>query len=239
MIQHANQYSTDPPVMQSEALQTTYDVLQSLKKLAAAYQFSSFAVLCLPIDGHDAEERLIVLSNWGRVRVEEFERHCVASGSNCLSFFRDRTAPFLFRSSFDIAGEASAIDSDNMPPAGQWGLCIPTATASGDRQYVVFSKGARSLDEEEIASLAYRTALTFEILQRLLDYEEDKVSLITVREMECLRWTANGKTSSEIATILSLSEHTVNHYLNRAAAKLGASNRTHAVAKAFRQKLID
>ena len=42
----------------------------------------------------------------------------------------------------------------------------------------------------------------------------------------------------EIAEILTLSEHTVNHYLNRATKKLDTVNRTQADAKALRIGLI-
>jgi DNA-binding CsgD family transcriptional regulator len=61
---------------------------------------------------------------------------------------------------------------------------------------------------------------------------------LTDREIDCLNWTAAGKTSVEIAEILTLSEHTVNHYLNRATRKLDTANRTQAVAKALRIGLI-
>jgi len=54
-----------------------------------------------------------------------------------------------------------------------------------------------------------------------------------------LTWTAAGKTSAEIAEILGLSEHTVNHYLNKATKKLDTVNRTQAVAKALRVGLIE
>ncbi|MNY40575.1 HTH-type quorum sensing-dependent transcriptional regulator VjbR [compost metagenome] len=58
------------------------------------------------------------------------------------------------------------------------------------------------------------------------------------REIDCLNWTAAGKTSAEIAEIMMLSEHTINHYLNRATKKLDTVNRTQAVAKALRVGLI-
>ena len=62
--------------------------------------------------------------------------------------------------------------------------------------------------------------------------------MLTDREVECLSWTAAGKTSLEIAEILGLSEHTVNHYLNQVTRKLEAVNRTQAVVKAIRRGLI-
>jgi LuxR family transcriptional activator of bioluminescence operon len=53
------------------------------------------------------------------------------------------------------------------------------------------------------------------------------------REIECLRWTALGKTSSEIAQIVGISERTVVFHLRNASAHLDAVNRTHAVARAI------
>lgn len=63
-------------------------------------------------------------------------------------------------------------------------------------------------------------------------------STLTPREIECLQWIAGGKTSAEIAIILSLSEHTVNFHLKNVIYKLKASNRTHAVALALSNKQI-
>lgn len=62
---------------------------------------------------------------------------------------------------------------------------------------------------------------------------------ITARERECLRWCAEGKTSEEIGIILSLSTHTVNHYLISATKKLNAVNRMHAITIAIRHSILD
>jgi DNA-binding CsgD family transcriptional regulator len=62
--------------------------------------------------------------------------------------------------------------------------------------------------------------------------------MLTVREQECLRWAADGKSSWEIAQLLSMSERTVNFHLNNAMLKLDVCNRQHAVAKATLQGLI-
>jgi len=65
-----------------------------------------------------------------------------------------------------------------------------------------------------------------------------ELGMLSRNERNCLVWSACGKTSGEIAIILSLSEHTVNHYFSIAATKLKANNRTHAAAKAIRMGLI-
>ncbi|WP_425261274.1 autoinducer binding domain-containing protein [Rubrivivax sp. RP6-9] len=52
------------------------------------------------------------------------------------------------------------------------------------------------------------------------------------REIDVLRWTAEGKTSAEIAEILNISERTVNFHVNSVVAKLGACNKTSAAVRA-------
>jgi len=46
------------------------------------------------------------------------------------------------------------------------------------------------------------------------------------REIAVLRWTADGKTSGEIACILNIAERTVNFHINNVIAKLNATNKT-------------
>jgi len=61
---------------------------------------------------------------------------------------------------------------------------------------------------------------------------------LTVREVECLRWTAGGKTAWEVGRILSISEQTAVRHLNNATKKLDCANKHHAVVKAMRLGLI-
>jgi DNA-binding CsgD family transcriptional regulator len=63
--------------------------------------------------------------------------------------------------------------------------------------------------------------------------------LLSPRERECLQWTAAGKTTWEIAAILEISPNTIDGYVAAATRKLGAVNRTQAVAEALRRGLID
>jgi LuxR family transcriptional regulator, quorum-sensing system regulator SolR len=57
-------------------------------------------------------------------------------------------------------------------------------------------------------------------------------AMLTAREKEVLRWTAEGKTAYEISQILSVAERTVNFHVNNIVAKLGTSNKTQAAVKA-------
>ncbi|KAF3996242.1 autoinducer binding domain-containing protein [Glaciimonas immobilis] len=55
---------------------------------------------------------------------------------------------------------------------------------------------------------------------------------LTTREIEVLRWTADGKTSSEVGQIMNISERTVNFHVTNTLLKLGAANKTGAAIKA-------
>jgi DNA-binding NarL/FixJ family response regulator len=61
---------------------------------------------------------------------------------------------------------------------------------------------------------------------------------LTDREREVLTWVGRGKTSSEIATILGLSERTVNFHCDQAMKRLNVINRAQAVAKAVSEQLL-
>lgn len=62
---------------------------------------------------------------------------------------------------------------------------------------------------------------------------------LTAREIEVLKWTADGKTSSEIAVILAVSVNTVNFHIKNAVAKLQVTNKTAAVVRAAMLGLLN
>ena len=55
--------------------------------------------------------------------------------------------------------------------------------------------------------------------------------VLTQREIEILEWMQKGMSNSEIADILSISQLTVKNHVQKILRKLGANNRTQAVAK--------
>jgi DNA-binding NarL/FixJ family response regulator len=62
---------------------------------------------------------------------------------------------------------------------------------------------------------------------------------LTRRQREILQLLANGESTTVAARELDLSEETVKTHTKNALARLGARNRTHAVAIAVREFLID
>jgi DNA-binding NarL/FixJ family response regulator len=54
---------------------------------------------------------------------------------------------------------------------------------------------------------------------------------LTDRELETLTWAARGKSSSDVAVILGISERTVNFHLDNAMRKMGVATRVQAAVK--------
>lgn len=63
-------------------------------------------------------------------------------------------------------------------------------------------------------------------------------AVLTRRQLECLKWIRQGKTSWEISQILGISEHTVHEHLEQARARLGVRTTTQAVLEAVVLGLI-
>jgi DNA-binding CsgD family transcriptional regulator len=73
---------------------------------------------------------------------------------------------------------------------------------------------------------AFRTACG------LIDLKPEARMRLTVREWECLRLLAQGCRENEVAGIVGIAPSTVRYYLDNVVEKLGAANRTNAVALA-------
>ena len=106
----------------------------------------------------------------------------------------------------------------------------------------MFEIGAEEDREQFVAKLRPRLLSLSGIIHSALCGCKDVAavaSLLTPREIDCLRWAANGKTDGEIAEILSIARWTVVTYLQNAKIKLNCSNRTSAVATALSLGLIE
>jgi DNA-binding CsgD family transcriptional regulator len=61
---------------------------------------------------------------------------------------------------------------------------------------------------------------------------------LTPRELEVLGWVARGKTARDTAQILHISKRTIDEHVQNVVRKLGAVNRTHAIAIALQNHIV-
>jgi two-component system, NarL family, response regulator YdfI len=66
----------------------------------------------------------------------------------------------------------------------------------------------------------------------------EQLEELSPREVEVLRWMAEGFGNKEIATRLGISDHTVKFHISSILAKLGVASRTEAVTQGIRMGLV-
>ncbi|MDH5301433.1 MAG: LuxR family transcriptional regulator [Gammaproteobacteria bacterium] len=120
----------------------------------------------------------------------------------------------------------------------QHGVTAPVHSPHGNRgslSMIASDAGPLSLGDERVAKIQLLAACVHEAVGRLTQREENDNLLesISGREQECLLWAAEGKTTWETAQILNISERTVLFHMQNAMKKLGAANKSHAVARAI------
>jgi LuxR family transcriptional regulator, quorum-sensing system regulator BjaR1 len=120
------------------------------------------------------------------------------------------------------------------------GIMIPVPR-SNDRPGVVWFGGERAELTRSTGPVLHLLSLyAFEQLRSLSRGFDDRVRpLLTSREREVLAWAAEGKSAWEIGEILNITKRTVEEHVQLACRKLGAGNRTHAVALAIRKRLLE
>lgn len=125
---------------------------------------------------------------------------------------------------------------------GRHGLSFPVRGRYGEKGLLSISSNMRLGQWIRLMPSWVRDfpVLAYHIHQMVLRAEghrEPKIKL-SPRELECLKWSAAGKSAAEIGIILSLSEKTVRFYQDLARRKLDAKNLTHAVAKLYSHDLL-
>lgn len=122
---------------------------------------------------------------------------------------------------------------------GSNGIAFPVHADRGQCGLVVFLGSEIALQQDTLYEIHARCFSLFAAVARISPGDAGRVRSISKRELECLKLTANGNTSEEIARLLKLSVHTANQYLTQSTQKLNAVNRNQAVAKALRLGLIE
>jgi DNA-binding NarL/FixJ family response regulator len=113
---------------------------------------------------------------------------------------------------------------------------IQRALEAGARGYLLKSMPPKDLLEGIRQVHAGKKRIPPEIVAHLAEHLSDET--LTAREVEVLRQVAGGNRNRDIAERLFISEETVKVHVKHVMEKLGASDRTEAVAIAIRRGII-
>jgi len=183
--------------------------------------------------------------NWPKRWAEISDERDFGIRSPVLAQARRRVAPFTW-------GEIGA--RRGLPSAEKefWGLvrecgwtngfAVPVHGPQGYFSYIGMGTRERDLDlSTERRGWLYMTAiLAHERCHALYDIftPNEQQTALSERELECMRWVADGKTDWEIGMILKISEATARFHVDRARGKLHAVTRPQAVARLVARGLL-
>ena len=223
------------------AVKNPSELYAKLRRVAQDLGFMSYVVLFLPQVTDENIRPSIVASNWNGALLTAYDKLKLLENSPIIAGLRNTDVPV----EYDL--EAHGIDrpedernaainlflEHGMPRGVYFGCHDKT----GRRGAIGFA-GNRSLPSPaEMATLHLISQYIFSRLYALMGDLGERLVLST-REIECLVWSARGKTSSECATILGVAESTVAGYIASLNRKLHAQNKTQMIAIAYELGLI-
>ncbi|KXF75851.1 hypothetical protein ATN84_18005 [Paramesorhizobium deserti] len=119
------------------------------------------------------------------------------------------------------------------------GFCVPVPGFVQRTACISMSGRYSDLPVCAKPALQFIATYTAEKIRQIVGVDRQTVrSPLTSREKEVLRWAAVGKTANDVAEILNITERTVTAHTVSAMDKLGAANKTQAVARAMQHQLI-
>ena len=116
-------------------------------------------------------------------------------------------------------------------------VLVSRALKAGARAYLLKGSLRKELLETIRAVHAGQKRVSPEAAAEIAEHATDDT--LTPRELDVLRLVAGGNANKEVAAQLFLTEETVKAHVRNILAKLGANDRTHAVAIGFKRGIID
>jgi LuxR family quorum sensing-dependent transcriptional regulator len=215
--------------------------LEIFEGILQRFGLHSFLITGLPVP-HDSEwHRAILHDGWASEWFTRYESEGHFPHDPCAARSRLSAEPFLWHQlpTGGLTPRARLVMDEAAEFGMKDGICVPihvplagpaVVTAASDR--IEIPPGSMPLIETLCVHL-YRKVSNF---GNNPDSEEG--SPLTPRERELLQWSAQGKTTEDIACILGITTHTVESHQRNIRDKLDAINVVHAVVKALRRDEI-
>jgi len=200
-----------------------------LRVICSNSAFSSFLVCRYPSSGSSSLEENLIATNWTSILYRSYADVDIRADQTFFGHFKSSIS--ILR---DIPIHTRADTLDAVQARSRSSIAYSLFTAARQQYVFVMLSRRRTISEREVGNTIAET------LDCLATFSETRPPFpeISERETECLYWAAAGKSSEEIALIMSLSRHTINDYLKSAMRKLKSINRTQAVAKATKLGVI-
>ncbi|OHV82221.1 LuxR family transcriptional regulator [Rhizobium sp. LCM 4573] len=229
---------------------TKSDLVTLLESLLKTYGFEYYGVLTQP-KSHENPMKMMLAGHWPAGWRENYiaKKYILIDPAIRIMgiahrSFRWREASAMLRND-PLWPRAQRMMQDSGRHGLNDGYTFPVHGRGGLLGSMMISS-SRSVDLSPAEMALFETAAK-KVFWRLMEFAGEAKKLekatalgapLTRREMEVIGLLADGMTSHDIARTLSISNHTVDWYINGLQDKLNARNRQHLVAFAFRHGLV-
>ena len=222
-----------------DALLDTNAVVAGTAKIVARYGIGYFIITGLP---ETQFERAVLVSRWPAEFLDLYVRNDFIRFDPIARRCRRSRQPFEWTAT-EYDNDPDPRTAEVMRRAADFGLergfIVPINTPDGFEACVSMTGSHLDLTARTKPLIHLVALYGYERVRQLAGLAPATKPRLTPREREVLLWVAQGKSSWEIGEILAIGRRTVEEHAATAVRKLGAVNRSHAIAIALRNKLIE
>jgi LuxR family quorum sensing-dependent transcriptional regulator len=211
------------------------EVLDALEGMFQSFGATHFLATGFPLPGRPIAP-LIVRLHWGDLRCDRPNGHSgMKTDDPILHMALRARRPFTwFDSRREDAAQGSPLVSTLGAARDMRIIAVPICAFLPYQAVVMAGGTALSIDTRALLAIDHVCVEAFRRLFALGFMRPERPGDLSARERRVVELSASGKTASEIAAILQISQRTVHAHLQNASEKLGASNKTHTVVEALR-----
>ncbi|VVN80640.1 LuxR family transcriptional regulator [Pseudomonas fluorescens] len=224
---------------QEHDLQTVFKIALNLTR-DIGFEFCAFT---MNAPGHHQQPQALRINNYSFAWNEKYELSNYVAIDPIVHHCNHSVIPIIW--SDQVFANAPAYWEDMQKHGMHHGISQSVHDPRGVCSMLSLSRSRESIGGRELYEKAAHIiwlchALHTAVVEQLLrDPAFRPSNRLSTREIEVLKWSAEGKTASDIATILNLSERTVNFHVSTAIKKMGVNNKIAAVVHAVMEGLLD
>ncbi len=183
-------------------------------------------------------ENLLLRFRWPDRRNEEEDLVSVSPHDAILMVCLTASRPYLWRPATGDLIQSQLLDAADAGRGRLSIMVIPAENISPFQATIIGAGRNVRTDDDDMYQLGQFCSAAIQRLIQLRFISPDRPGDLSERERRVLELTANGRTASDIAGVLDISQRTVHAHLQNAGAKLNATNKTHTVVEALRYHQI-
>ena len=224
-----------------DAARSADAILQEFRFAMERYGLRNFLITGLPVPHGTDWQREILADGWSpewhrRYVTEEYFLHdpCVAQCRHSPEPFRWGELPAA-----RLVARAKLVMDEAAEFGMKEGICVPIHVPLAGPGVVTMASDRMDVPPSAMPLIETLCVHTFRSLSGLgTPSDGDEPTPLTARERELLEWSAQGKSTDDIACILGVTRNTVESHQRNIRGKLDAINVAHAIVKALRRQEI-